>query len=106
MKDVVFNKLLNFDSDNILNILNLILDLVFNDFLLIEVLDESRLIVDFNNFALIINYNNTLYAKDYNDIFIKVLFKSRIIIEDNDLLIAKDDNKKLIENLDSSLNSS
>ena len=74
--------------------------------MLIEILDEPKLIVNFNNFALIINYNNTSYAKDLDDILINILFiKSRFAIKDDNLLIAKDNNKKLIKKLDSSLNS-
>ena len=73
--------------------------------LLIEILDKSKLIINFDNFALIINYNNTSYAKDLDDIFINVLFiKSRFIIKGDGLLIAKDNNKKLIKKLDSSSN--
>ena len=62
--------------------------------------------MNFNNFALVINYNNILYVKDLNNVFINILFiKSRFVIKNDNLLIANDDNKKLIENLDSSLNS-
>ena len=80
-----------------MNISNLILNLVFNDVLLIEILSKSK---------LVINFNNILRAKDLNNIFINILFNNlRIVIKDNNLLIANDDNKKLIKNLDSLLNS-
>ena len=97
---------MNDDNGDNKNIINLILNLVSNDLLLIEILDKSKLVVDFDNFALIINYNNISRAKDFNNVFINVLFiELRIVIKDNNSLIAKDNNKEFIKKLNSSSNS-
>ena len=104
--DDILNKISNDDSDDGGDITNLTLDLISNGSLLIEVLNEPKLVVNFDNFALVIDYNNTSCAGDFDDILVNVLFiESRFAIESNGLSIAEDDNKKLVEKSNSSSNS-